>query len=119
MEYIDINLHGDNIGNNVIDSPLDLFFQEVEIAINTGPNEIWGVAEAINLSRYLFNKYVTLTQITNEITSYVNKNCQHAIDFDFKVNAEIVKIKEKELIYIPFIVYVDGQEFTHKYLLGS
>jgi hypothetical protein len=75
IKYIDLYLHGTNINDSILTEELELFFQEIEIALQTGPNEIWGIGEAINLNRYLFNRYVTITQIKNEISTYVSNNC--------------------------------------------
>jgi hypothetical protein len=125
----DLNLHFDenNPQNNVISNPLHLFFQEVELAIQIAPGEIWGVKDGINLKRYIFNQYVTLTQIKNEITTYIRKNCAHAYMFPYKISVETVKNPEgSDLIYIVMSVPNednDGQthskDFIQKFLIGS
>lgn len=119
--YIDLDLHS----NNIISDPLELFFQEIELGIKTAPNEIWGIKDSINLNRYLFNKYVTITQIKNEIKSFIGKNCQHSVNFQYNISVEIIKNSDsKDLIYIVVKVQApdldgDDTEFLQKFLLGS
>lgn len=127
IEYIDLNLASDdtNSEDNVLTQPLELFFQEIEIAVQTGPGEIWGIKESINLHRYLFNRYVTITQIRNEISSFIGKNCQHATVFPHTVSVETIKATDtKELIYITVKVntlnqYGESEDFLQKFLLGN
>lgn len=126
IEYIDLNLHEDNdINENIISNELHLFFQEIELAIKIRPNEIFGVKESINLSRYLFNRYVSITQIRNEIITFLNKHCQHATLFKFTVTVETIKgQRNNDMIYIVVKVFDTDQynqevEFFQKFLLGA
>ncbi len=124
IDYIDIYLHGNSITDSVLTEPLELFFQELELAIQIGPGEIWGVAQSINLKRYLFNQYVTLSQIKNEIKNYIVNNCEHATYFDYSIEAENLKIDNKDLIYIVINVSAidqnnQPQTFKQKFLLGT
>ena len=89
--FIDLNLHGDSKENNILIDSLELFFQEIELSVKLAPNDIWGIYEAINLQRYVFNKFVSITQIKNEINTYIKRNCQHANDFNYNVTAETIK----------------------------
>ena len=122
--YLDLFLHGETIHENILTNPLELFFQEIELAIKIAPNEIWGIVDAINISRYVFNKYVTITQIKNEITTYINRNCQHSSDYNFDVSVETIEAGYKDLVYIVVKVLAQNekneiQEFLQKFLLGS
>jgi hypothetical protein len=126
MDYIDLNLHEDSdINSNIISNQLHLFFQEIELAIQIRPNEIFGVKESINLSRYLFNRYVSITQIRNEIINFINKHCQHATLFKFTASVETIKGSLKnDMLYIVVKVFDVDQfgeerEFFQKFLLGS
>ena len=125
IEYIDINLHGTNINDNILDDKLSLFFQEIEIALTSAPNEIWGIKDSINLARYIFNKYVTITQIKNEITSYISKHCQHAVYFPYKISVELIKNNNhKDMVYIVMNVValdINGkpQDYAQKFLIGK
>ena len=99
IDYIDISLHGSTNHDSILNEKLELFFQEIELAIQIGPNEIWGIGESINLNRYLFNQYVTITQIKNEISSYISKNCQHVIYFNYTISVETLKTPDlKDII---------------------
>ena len=123
-EYIDLYLHGTSMNDNILKQPLELFFQEIELGMQIGPNEIWGVSEAVNLNKYLFNRFVTITQIRNEITSYVSKNCPHASLFQYSISVETIKNNSKDLIYIVFNVNATDQDginqtYQQKFLLGS
>jgi hypothetical protein len=122
-EYIDLSLHeSDNPNGNILFNPLELFFQEIELAIQIGPGEIWGIKENINISRYVFNRFVTLTQIRNEITNYLSQHCQHSKDFKYFVETSIINFDGKDLIYIAVKVvdvYEQGDEFLQKFLLGT
>lgn len=122
--YIDLTLEdNDNPEDNVLTDPLSLFFQEIELAVQMAPESIWGVKESINLSRYVFNRYVSITQIRNEILTYVNKNCAHAEHFQYTTSIQLINNNGKDLLYIKFIVYVDAvngstQEYIQKFLIG-
>jgi len=123
--FIDLNLHGDSKENNILIDSLELFFQEIELSVKLAPNDIWGIYEAINLQRYVFNKFVSITQIKNEINTYIKRNCQHANDFNYNVTAETIKGDNgKDLIYIVVSVLAQDhngvdQNFLQKFLLGS
>jgi hypothetical protein len=123
IDYIDLYLHGTDISNNILTEPLELFYQEIELALQIAPNEVWGISESINLSRYVFNKFVTITQIKNELSNYVVKNCQHASYFPYNFSVEMVNANGKDLIYIICnIIALDpnGHEQTYqqKFLVG-
>ncbi len=123
-EYIDLNLryHGDDndYGNGIITNELHLFFQEIELAIKIGPGEIWGVKYSIELSKYLFNQYITTQRIKNEITNFIAYNCEHSKLFNWEVNPEILNVENKELIYIVVNIYDNESDknFLQKFLLG-
>ncbi len=123
-EYVDLYLHGTGIHENILWHPLELFLQEIELAMQIAPNEIWGIKDSVNLSRYVFNKYVTITQIRNEITNYVSKNCQHASYFQYTISVEMLKNSNgTDLIYIVFSVDALNQDnmnqtYIQKFLLG-
>ena len=51
--WIDLNLSSNDKYDSVINDDLQLFFQEVAIAVQTAPGEIWGQKTAIDLKQYL------------------------------------------------------------------
>ena len=119
--FIDINLSANDKFDSITNKGLELFLQEVSIAIHTSPGEIWGIKSSIDLKQFLWNKYITLTQIRNEITSYIQKNCEHANYFQYGVDAQFVKVDNKELIYIEMDVKTEdnSSSYIQKFLLGS
>lgn len=124
--YLDIALVYDenNPENNIIDQDLILFLQEIELAVKLGPNDIWGINESINLNRYLFNRFVTVTQIRNEMITYIQKHCQHSQNFQFTLSVEMLNIENKDLVYITMKIIAPDQnnedkEFIKKFLLGN
>lgn len=124
VDYWDLNLNFSDNSDNLITDGLALFFQEIEIAMLTGPNEIWSIRDSIKLSRYLFNRYVTITQIKNEITTYIVKHCQQSENYQYNISVETINIDGKDLIYVVMTVTVDNehgqaQDVVQKFLLGS
>jgi hypothetical protein len=122
MSFTDINIHGTSIDDNIIENPFQLFFQEIELAIKISSNEIWGSRDSIELSRYLFNQYVTINQIKIEINSFVATYCPHASLYQYDIDVQILKVDNNDLIYIEMKVYLgDGTDkaFLQKFLLGS
>lgn len=126
IEYVDLNLYSDSIVDgdfNVIDAPLHLFFQEIDLSIKINKGEIWGISDNINLKKYIFDKYITVNQIQNEVLKFISRNCQHASDFVFDVKVEFMKIENKELIYINVSIDStdingDDKKFIQKFLVG-
>ncbi|MCK9415449.1 hypothetical protein M0Q97_02175 [Candidatus Dojkabacteria bacterium] len=124
FDYLDINFLGEDKNDNIITDPLELFMQEIFLAMQTAPFSIWGVTESINISRYVFNKYVTITQIRNEILTFIGKNCAHAKMFNYSLTVDIINSDGKDLVYITMKVIAptldkSEQEYIQKFLLGS
>lgn len=122
-EYFDLNLNSIDKIDSILTDPLELFFQEVRLALAIAPNEIWGVKDGINLKRYLFNQYVTVTQIKNEVYNFISTQCQHASDFSYELSVSFLTHENKDLIYILMNVYTldsEGisQTFKEKFILG-
>lgn len=122
---VDLNLYytgdSDDYGNGIITSPLHLFFQEIELAIKCGPNEIWGCKYSIELSSYLFNQYITISQIKNELVTFISQNCEQAKNFQWDISVDNLKIDNKEMIHIICNIYDSESEkqFVQKFLLGE
>jgi hypothetical protein len=125
IEYVDLYLHGTSIDENILTQSLELYFQEIELAIQIGKNEVWGVSSSIDLKRYLFNHYVTLTQIKNEISTYLSLYCEHYKYFPTSITAETIKNSNgSDLIYIVVTVSATDengvkQDYKQKFLIGS
>lgn len=125
-EYIDLNLHSTSKQENMITNQLELFFQEVEIAIKTFPGDVWGVTNFLNINRYVFNRYISITQIKNEIMNYIENNCACASKYNWRVNVKLYSAKDTpgqkgDLVYIELVVDRDAEsgQFVNKYVLGS
>ena len=96
IEYIDLSLYG----NEILADPLQLFCQEIEIAVKTAPQEIWGCKDSIDLNQYVFNQYITINQIKNQIQNFIGTHCQHANYFQYEVDVDQYSTNGKEFIYI-------------------
>ena len=122
MAFYDINLDDSgDMDNAVISNPLHLFFQEIQLSVTVGPQEIWGCKSNIELNKYLFNQYITVNNIKNEITEYISKNCSQAEIFQYTIEVQLLNVDNKELIYITVRVYSEDEdkEFVQKFLLGT
>jgi hypothetical protein len=120
--YLDINFFPDD--NSIITDPLKLFLQEIFLSIQCGVDGVWGLGESINIQRYLFNQHISLTQIQNDISNYIIKNCSHSGNFSWSCIAETLRDEEsnKEIIYITFKILVNDEngkptEVIEKFLL--
>lgn len=119
-DFLDINIFGDTDSNPLVTEPIEIFFQEIALGVKIAPGEIWGIYDSIDLQKYLFNQYVTINQIKNEIQNFIGNNCIHATLFQYETEAKILTIDDKELIYISVKVYTDdGTEFINKFVLGQ
>ena len=120
--YVDLNLYED--AAPIIDNPLHLFLQEVELSLKIAPGSIWGCKDSISLSRYVFNQYVTVNQIRQEISSFIQKHCKHAANFDYNVDVEVIMVDGHDLIYITLQVQTENQrtgemeKHLQKFVLG-
>jgi hypothetical protein len=111
---------------NVITDPLELFLQELFLAIQSGSDAIWGIPESINLNRYLFNKHLTITQIQNEIKTYVLHHCSMCTVFNWDVKASFKNIDGNDIILIEFKINVpikdspgDYEEVLQHFLINN
>lgn len=120
--YVDLNLYED--AEPVIDNPLHLFLQEVELALKIAPGSIWGCKDSISLSRYVFNQYVTINQIRQEISSFIQQHCKHSSMFNWIIDVEVIKVDGHDLIYIALEVETLNQrtgemdKYLQKFVLG-
>lgn len=124
MSFIDLNLYFDeeNIENNIIEEPVHLFIQELELAMKIAPGELWGFRYSMDLTRYVFNQYITISKIQEEISSFIEKFCEHSTQFPFNVEVEIVEVDGEEMLYIVMeienLTSSEKEIITQKFLLG-
>lgn len=97
---IDLNLHYTNHNDSVLTSRIELYIQEIELAIKMLPNDLWGVKYSLDTNRYIFNQYITLNQIKNEISNFIAENCYHTIYFQTDYAIKITNVEGKDLIYL-------------------
>lgn len=121
-EYVDLNLYEDDVA--MIDNPLHLFLQEVELAVKIAPFSIWGCKDSISLQKYVFNQYVTVNQIRQEITSYIQNNCANSSQFNYTIEVEVLDVDSKSLLCIILNVEVEDQltggvkKYVQKFAIG-
>ena len=117
---MDINLYYDdeNPDNNVIENPLHLFMQEIELAIKTAPNQIWGFRHTLDLQKYVFNQYISLSDISDEISNFITKYCNSSSLFPFTVSAELMELNSDKFIYIKTTIQQGEESLTQKFLLA-
>lgn len=117
---MDINLYYDenNPENNVIENPLHLFFQEIELAIKTAPQQQFGFRYSIDLQKYVFNKYLSLNNIADEISLFISQNCESASLFQYEITAEVLELEGNSFLYILAKVYQGDDYLTQKFVLA-
>lgn len=127
QEYIDLSLHFDKSGtklNNILENSVELFMQELELAVKMLPSDVWGIKDFLNINRYVFSQYITLTQVINDITDYVTYNCQHASEHNWEVNAEFATVEGRDFLLIMFTIHDVNEKgiseaFKVKFLMGT
>lgn len=121
---MDINLYFDenNPENNVITNPLHLFIQEIELALKTAPRELWGFRYNLDITKYVFNQYITLNKIEEEISSFISNFCEHSYMFPYNIEVELVDIEDTTILYIKATITnvssSDKEKITQKFILG-
>ena len=121
FDYVDLNLAFEDESKNVITSKLELFLQEIYLALMIAPMEIWGIKDSIDLNQYLFSKYITESFIGAEIASYIGKHCAHSSEFTYDINAEIAPDNHgNDMVLISATIYnVDGSKILKQFVLGN
>lgn len=121
---MDINLYFDqnNPENNVINNPLHLFIQEIELSLKTAPGELWGFRYNLDITKFVFNQYITLNKIEEEVASFITNFCEHSYMFPFTITVELVDIENTSILYIKATITdvnsSDKEKITQKFILG-
>lgn len=117
---MDINLYYDDVNpdNNIIENPLHLFMQEIELAVKTAPNQIWGFRYSLDLQKYVFNQYISLSEIGDEISGFITKYCGSSGLFPFNITAELMELEGNKFIYIKATIQQGEESLTQKFLLA-
>lgn len=121
FDYVDLNLAFDDESINVITNKLELFLQEIYLALMIAPMEIWGIKDSIDLNQYLFSKYITESFIGKELQSYISKHCAHSSEFTYDVIAEIAPDNHgNDMVLISMTIYnADGSKILKRFVLGN
>ena len=111
------------IEDTVTDSQLFLFLQEVELAVKMEPGDVWGIYDSIDVSKYVFNQYITLNQVRTEIETYIANHCAHAEMFQWEVEPELIELEQNSIPVLHIIFTVEGGEeygsVTSRFLVGK
>lgn len=92
----------------VTDDELLLFMQEIEIAVLSDSESMWGNGGGLNLRRYVYNRFVNTAHIRSEVEEHIRTNCPHANMFNFDIAASFITIEQSDVLYIKATVYTDG-----------
>lgn len=123
-DYVDLNLY-DSDETPVVTNPLHLFLQELELCIKTQIGSIWGINEGINLHKYVYNRFITLNQIRNDLVSAIQHQCIHSSEFNYDISVDVIDVDGKQLIYIQVNINYDNpitgeiETYLQKFVLGS
>lgn len=120
---LDFNLnYQENSDKNILTNSLELFLQEIQIALHTAPGDIWGTKYSLNTKRYLFNQFITKYQIQSELIAFIAQFCHHAQFFTYVIEVFVERIDSEELIYVKVDIYPDASDnipVTQHFLLGE
>ncbi len=103
-DYLDLSLHDDSIlskNDNILSTDVELFFQEIELAIKMEPTDVYAHYNTFSLQNYVFSRQISETDIIAEITEHIKNNCYHSYLFTWNVNVII----EQKIMVIEFNVY--------------
>ena len=108
---IDINIVSENKNDAIIDNPLELFLQEVLMAVTNNQYDVFDLKSPIKLKRYVFSVFVNENEIKNDILRFIADNCHHASYFKHDVEVRIMKSKnDTDLIHVILHVYTTNAE---------
>ena len=92
---------------NILTNPLELFMQELELAIKMGPTDVYNNPSSIDIRTYVFNRYITKQRVISDISKYVIENCEHASYFNWDVDVDSTVINGHRILHIIFTIYKD------------
>lgn len=116
-EYLDLNLHGTEKDDNILSSEVELFFQEIELAIKMEPTAVYGHYGTFSLQNYVFTQFANETDIISTVTEHIKNNCYHSYLFNWNVDCLI----QEQTIIIQFNV-VDvktSEKFKKTFLIEN
>ncbi len=117
-DYIDLNLHEDtqlSYDFNVISSRIELFLQEVELAIKMAPTDVYGHYNKFSLQNYVFSQFVTEADVANATVEHIKNNCFHAQYFNWNVDAKFESDGQRNSILV-IKLYVNGAKPSERFM---
>jgi len=92
-----------------VEDDISNFVQMIEMCLTTVPGEVLGEPElGCNLEGYLWNPYITVGTIKNDIMSQVRRFCGYSqISIPFSVNVNFIKGSISDSILVD--IEVDGR----------
>lgn len=124
-DYLDLNLHESTIlskDDNILTSDIELFLQEVELAIKMEPTDVYGHYNTFSLQNYVFSQFVTEGEVIQKITEHIQNNCYHSYLFNCNVDVKFESTSQRNsMLIIKF--YINGakpsEKFTKTFLIES
>jgi hypothetical protein len=92
-----------------IEDDLSNFVQMIEMMLTTVPGEVLGEPElGCNLEGYLWNPYITVGTIKNDIMSQIRRFCNNSqLSIPFNVNVNFIKGNISDSILVD--IEIDGR----------
>ena len=92
-----------------VEDDVSNFVQMIEMCLTTVPGEVLGEPElGCNLEGYLWNPYITVGTIKNDIMSQVRRFCNYSqLSIPFSVNVNFIKGSISDSILVD--IEVDGR----------
>lgn len=112
----DIDLHGENF--ELITDDFLIFQQEIELAIKIIQGEIWNRAEGLDIQNYVFNKYVSVYRMKQEIKRFINNECSSSHLFAWDIDVKLIIHDNSDMLLIEVSIEGDeNQQTTNKYYI--
>ena len=92
-----------------VEDDISNFVQMIEMMLTTVPGEVLGEPElGFNLEGYLWNPYITVGTIKNDIMSQIRRFCNYSqLSIPFNVNVNFIKGNVSDSILVD--IEIDGR----------
>lgn len=109
--FLDLSLYDCDINTkeiNVLHTPLDLFLQEIELAMQMGATDVYGIKNNFVLSDYVFSRFISEVEFVSRLNKHIIDNCAHAGIFSWKIECELNNANHQGVLYVLFTI--DAEE---------